>query len=75
MQPSANATSTSPSPPAASTWTSPLVLVARSVAMEWPSLGLDGREVALKYATRLCVWKANAENAAPMLNPPARRLL
>jgi hypothetical protein len=43
--------------------------------MEWPSLGLDGREVALKYATRLSVWKAKAKNAAPMLNPPVKRIL
>jgi hypothetical protein len=43
--------------------------------MEWPSLGLDGREMALRYATRLSVWEANAKNAAPMVNPPARRIL
>lgn len=48
MQPSANATTTPPGPPTASARTPPLALVARSVAMEWPSLGLDGREVALK---------------------------
>ena len=53
MQPSANATTTSPGPPAASTWTPPLALVAGSLAMERPSVGLDGREVALKYAIQL----------------------
>jgi hypothetical protein len=52
VQPSADATATSPGPPAASTWTPPLVLVAGSLAMEWPSLGLDRREMALKYAMR-----------------------
>lgn len=53
VQPSANATATSPDPPAASTRTPPLVLVAGSLAMEWPSLGLDAREMALKQAIRL----------------------
>jgi hypothetical protein len=75
VQPSANATAASPGSPTASAWTAPLALVARSLAMEWPSLGLDGREVALNYATRLSVWKANAKNAVPMLNLPAGHIL
>ena len=53
MQPSTNATATSPGPPAAPTWTPPLALVARSLAMEWSTLGLDSREMALRYAIRL----------------------
>jgi hypothetical protein len=35
------------------TWTPLLALVARSLAMEWTSLGLEGREMALKAAIRL----------------------
>jgi len=45
--PSAYATATSPSPAASSGWTPPLVLVARSLAMEWPPLGLDLRELEM----------------------------
>jgi len=47
VSPSANAATTSRDPAAASVWTSPLVLVARSLAVEWPSLGLDLRELEM----------------------------
>ena len=47
---SANAPTAPRGPAAASAWTPPLALVARSLAVEWPSLGLDLRELALKQA-------------------------
>jgi hypothetical protein len=46
--PSANAATAPPGPAAASAWSPPLALVARSLAVEWPSLGLGPRKMALK---------------------------
>jgi hypothetical protein len=60
VQPSANATTTSPGPAAASTWTPPVALVARSLAMEWPSLGVGFREMALVQCLSIAVTYALA---------------
>jgi hypothetical protein len=47
LSPSADATATSRDPAASAAWIPPLILVARSLAMEWPPLGLDLRELEM----------------------------